>query len=530
MVKVVKLPVATSEGADSYADADTELRRRLFEWADAVLQKLDLDKAVRAAKSIEELRRVRLDVDSVEVALAIRDALHPTSGHRQEHFRGLKEGTLKRILENRFNDLKKDRENILRRKKPAEAAWEAKLILDKDDRIVANLANLILILKEAPDWKGVLGYDEFAARVVIRKRPPWEEQAVDTVWTDTVWTDHHESLARVWFQEHEINARAEDAGRAVQAAARANSFHPVRSYFDALVWDGRPRLETWLIDYLHAEDTPYIRAIGPRFPISVVARVYKPGCQVDHMPVLEGPQGKLKSSLLRILAINDAWFTDRLSHLATKDSAIETAGVLLIEIAEMDALTKAASSTAKSFISRRYDRYRPPHGKHTISRPRQNVFAGTVNPPADGRYLKDPTGARRIWPFRCHGMIDCKGFEQVRDQLWAEAVHLFKMGMPWWLETPELEALATAEQAARLVVDAWEEPVREWVGDRNDISMWEVLEHALGLAPEHWTQPVQKRVVGILTRMGFTKRRPRTPEGVREHRYQRDPIAKKLSE
>ena len=109
MVKVVKLPVATSQGADSYADADTELRRRLFEWADAVLQKLGLDRAVRAANSIEELRRVRLDVDSVEVALAIRDALHPTSGRRREHFRGLKEGTLKRILENRFNDLKKDR-------------------------------------------------------------------------------------------------------------------------------------------------------------------------------------------------------------------------------------------------------------------------------------------------------------------------------------------------------------------------------------------------------------------------------------
>ena len=54
-------------------------------------------------------------------------------------------------------------------------------------------------------------------------------------------------------------------------------------------------------------------------------------------------------------------------------------------------------------------------------------------------------------------------------------------------------------------------------------SSWEVLEHALGLAPEHQTQAAQKRVVGILTHMGFKKCRPRTPEG-RQNRYQRDPI------
>ena len=120
-------------------------------------------------------------------------------------------------------------------------------------------------------------------------------------------------------------------------------------------------------------------------------------------------------------------------------------------------------------------------------------------------------------------MIDRDGLEKVRDQLWAEAVHQFKTGAPWWLETPELEALATAEQSARFVIDPWEERIREWLGDRNDISLSEVLEHGLEFAPEHQTQSAQKRVVGILTRMGFAKHRPRTPEG-RPQRYQRDRI------
>jgi predicted P-loop ATPase len=96
------------------------------------------------------------------------------------------------------------------------------------------------------------------------------------------------------------------------------------------------------------------------------------------------------------------------------------------------------------------------------------------------------------------------------------------------LETPELEALAAAEQAARFVVDGWEEPVREWLGDRVDVGVFEVLEHALGLANVHWTQSAQKRVIAVLTRMGFTKCRPRTPEG-RKNRYQRDSSSVKKS-
>ena len=161
--------------------------------------------------------------------------------------------------------------------------------------------------------------------------------------------------------------------------------------------------------------------------------------------------------------MDDAWFTDRLSHVASKDAALEIAGVLIIEIAEMDALTRATSSAIKSFITRRHDRFRPPYGKHLTTLPRQCVFAGTINPPAEG-YLQDPTGARRLWPVACHGMIDLAGLEKVRDQLWAEAVHRFKAGEPWWLETPELEALATAEQEARFVVDPWEDADRRVAG------------------------------------------------------------------
>jgi predicted P-loop ATPase len=521
MADVFKLPVPvpTSRNADEHARAETQRNQRLFDWANATLKKLRLDKALSAARSIEEVRAVTLDADSAEVTLAIRDALHPASGHRQEHFRGLTAVGLKQILKNRLAGMKKDREAALRRGKN-QSDWTDGLILDKDGKIKANLANLILILREGPDWKGVLAYDEFACAVVLKRHPPFEAAP------NTPWTDHHESQTRVWFIRNHISPSAGDVGRAVQAAARHNPFHPVCDYFESLAWDGVPRLGSWLQGYFHAEDSEYVRAIGQRFLISAVARIFKPGCKVDHVLVLEGPQGRLKSEALRTLAINDAWFTDRLSHVASKDAFLETAGVLLIEIAEMDALTRATSSAMKSYLARRHDRFRPPYGKHVVNQPRQCVFAGTINPDAGG-YLKDPTGSRRFWPVTCHGMLDREGLEKVRDQLWAEAVVQFKAGARWWLETPELEALATAEQSARFVVDAWEEPIREWLGDRTDVGLFEVLEHALGLAPEQQTQAAQKRVVAILTRiMGFEKHRPRTSEG-RKHRYQRDPSPQK---
>jgi hypothetical protein len=166
MVEVIKLPVPASQDANEYARADTQRNQRLFDWADAVLARLGLRKAVADAKSIEELRSVTFNADSAEIILAIRNALHPASGHRQEHFRGLKEGGLKVILKNRFAELKKKREAALRRRKQPD--WTKQLILDKDGKIVGNLANLILILREAPEWKGVLGYEN-SMRVSLSK-------------------------------------------------------------------------------------------------------------------------------------------------------------------------------------------------------------------------------------------------------------------------------------------------------------------------------------------------------------------------
>jgi predicted P-loop ATPase len=231
---------------------------------------------------------------------------------------------------------------------------------------------------------------------------------------------------------------------------------------------------------------------------------------------------------LRTLAVKEGWYSDQLTRIVSKETAYEIAGVLIIEIGEMEALLRASEAARKLFITKRNDRFRPPWGKHTINLPRQCLFAATINPVAGG-YLTDPTGARRPWPFECRGEIDLDGLKQVCGQLWAEAVYRFKAGHPWHLETPELVALATAEQDARFVVDVLEQPIREWLGGREAASVSEVME-CMFEPSKLKDQRLQNRVQKILTRLGYIHQtRPRTPDGKRPRLYCKEPATEKFS-
>jgi hypothetical protein len=372
--------------ASEHARAETERKQRLFDWADGKLADFGLVERVRQASTLEQLRLITFDADAVEVVLAIREALHPASGRKAAHFAGLNEGGLKKILKVRFHEMKKQREQELRSgagqsagagQSGSGADWTDGLQLDDEGGVLPLLANLILFLRHHPAWLGVLGFDEFAARVVIRKTPPWGAEAADAP-----WTDHHETQTRIWFQHQQIKAGLGDVGRAVQAAARSNAFHPVKDYLES----------------------------------------------------------------------------------------------------------------------------------------RQCAFAATINPPVGG-YLKDPTGDRRFWPFVC-GTIDLDGLERDRDHLWAEAVHRYKHRAKWWLETPELEALATAEQRARFKIDLWQPRIERWIGQRKRVRLSAVLGQALRIAEVDQTKSQEMRVASILTHLGFTKRRLGNRH--REYCYERE--------
>jgi predicted P-loop ATPase len=309
-------------------------------------------------------------------------------------------------------------------------------------------------------------------------------------------------------------AGKETAGQEVQTVAREHPFHPVVDYLEALTWDRNKRISRWLPTYLGAKESEYTQAVGKKWLIGGVARVYRPGCKNDTCLNLEGAQGSLKSTALRCLA--DPWFTDDMPELGTKDSALQTRGVCLIELSELDSMNKTEISKVKAFMTRAVDRFRPPFGRRLIESPRECFFAGTTN---QDHYLQDETGGRRFWPVRC-GTILIDDLRRDRDQLLAEAVAKFRAGAVWWLTDAKTNAAAADEQRDRYVGDAWAQLIAAWVAGRESVSIQEVLALCIDKPKENWSQADQNRVARCLRAAKWERFRFREGQDL-EWRYRR---------
>jgi predicted P-loop ATPase len=222
---------------------------------------------------------------------------------------------------------------IFTNEKHVSDAWRQKLILTERHTPRGILANAITALREAPAWQSTIRFNDFTERAVIRGCPPWEAKRIEHDWTtaDDIRTAE-------WLQHVGITVSPDTAAQAVEVVSRERRFHPVRDYLEQLCWDGIPRLDCWMIAFLSAEDTPYVRAISSRFSISAVARIYQPGCKADAVLILEGHQGTFKSTAIATLA--EPWYTDEIDALGTKDASLQLAGVWLIELDELASMTR----------------------------------------------------------------------------------------------------------------------------------------------------------------------------------------------
>ena len=311
--------------------------------------------------------------------------------------------------------------------------WMQALQRNKDG-IIGNVHNAVVLLRSL-NFAGMFDFDELGATTMLRRpipepgrQPPADFQA--RILNDIDLTIVQARLQRLWVPFIARNTVAE----AIETVARDNSYHPIRDWLEGLTWDGTSRLDSWLTDYFGAvagksHSAEYLKEIGPKFLISMVARIYRPGAKVDYMLVLEGGQGSVKSSACRKLA-GAEFFSDALRDITSKDASQHLRGLWLIEVAELEAMSKAESTAMKAFITRSTERYRPPYGRKEVVEPRQCVFIGTTNEHA---YLKDATGNRRFWPVAV-GSIDLEVLERDRDQLFAEAAARFHAGEHWWPE------------------------------------------------------------------------------------------------
>jgi len=274
--------------------------------------------------------------------------------------------------------------------------------------------NVLIALRGAPELTGLARFNEFALAVEFSRSPPWR-----TVEPSTVWSEADDTQLAAWLQAQGLKVRGTTAvADCIAVAAGDYGYHPVRDYLSSLEWDGEPRLQIWLADYLNgAGQATYLSAVGSRFLISAVARIFQPGCQADHVLVLEAPQGAGKSRAARTFARRPEWFAGDLPEIHGKDARLQLVGRWIIEIAELKAIRTSEVEAQKSFITQTHDTFRPPYGRRTAQFPRQCVFIATTN---ESEYLRDRTGNRRWWPVKC-GPIDVEALARDRDQLWAEA-------------------------------------------------------------------------------------------------------------
>jgi hypothetical protein len=323
----------------------------------------------------------------------------------------------------------------------------------KEKKPSAFLLNAVQAITGSPEWDGIVGFNRSSMRIVFQKSPPF----VDHVAPGAEWDDHADRLLTLWLQEKGVLVGKNIAADAIEVVARYNSFHPIADYLNGLKWNGKPRIDLWLSVYLGAPNNEYTRAVGPRWLISGVARIFAPGAKVDSVLILKGLQGKRKSMALAELA-GAEYFSDHISALGSKDSLQELLGIWIVEMAELASIRRSSLDQMKAFLTTRVDHFRPSYGRRGMNVPRSNIFAGSVN---NTSFLEDETGARRFWPVTC-GEIDIPALKRDRDQLWAEAVHRYRAGEPWWINSDALSAIVEGVQEDHYSPGIWDEIILPW--------------------------------------------------------------------
>ena len=334
--------------------------------------------------------------------------------------------------------------------------WRTQLAMNTKGDVLGTLVNLRLIFENDPSLQCV-GNDAFMGQSYVYDKLPWDKRTERRVWTDS------DDTGAAWYAEAAYGVK--DLRRIKMAADATMEAHRrdiLQEYLEGLEWDGIPRVDKLLVRYLLAEDTPYTRAVTRKFLTGAVARGMDPGCKFDSVLTLIGAQGCGKSMFSDILGGD--WYNDNIQTFTGKEASEQLRGVWIVEIPEVDRFSnKFEASAVKQFITRRDDIYRVPFERRTTPHPRRCAFIASTNA---SDFLTDSTGNRRWWIVRCRATQENRGADlnelrRERDQVWAEAVALWRAGEPLTLE-PELYAEATKKQESAVMDDSWSGIIAEF--------------------------------------------------------------------
>lgn len=330
------------------------------------------------------------------------------------------------------------------KKKKRDTSWLDELERDKQGRYISSLANVTKIIMNDPRLGVNIGYNEFLSRIALVGDLKTRINGISTVLCKNTkvgmrWSDRFNHILRLVLEEPMpdqggcgwgLRVSDRDLDAAKQIAAHERAFHPVKTYFESLRWDGKPRIETCFSRYLGCRDSAYTRQVSQNVFLACVARIYQPGHKFDFVVIIQGKQGCRKSTFVLNLApapwtgvfntkFDDPWRV-----------ADQTMGKLILEMGEIHNFKKADFGLAKEFVRRQRDDVRLPWGKEITELPRQFILIGTTN---DDKFLRDPSGNRAYWPIitpkTIRNPVNTDALRLEIDQLWAEALALYQKRM-----------------------------------------------------------------------------------------------------
>lgn len=376
----------------------------------------------------------------------------------------------------------------------------AGLEIPQAGRPAANTNNLMRLMQSDTRFSNSLWYDTFHGKIFTTLILNSSHTTSPREFSDTDIT----GMMRLFQGRLGLTNTGKDAMWAViDEFARTNQRHEVREWLNGLPeYDMTPRVETFATTYLGAKHSAFNAAVTKNLFVGLVARVFQPGAKSDTLTILEGVQGTFKSTALE--ALGGKWYGEATEALDSKDFAMSLQGHWLIEIPEVDAMIRGEPENIKRVLSTKEDRFRAPYDKLPKTHPRQCMLTGTTN---KDDYLRDETGNRRFFPI-VTGNIDLDAIKRDRDQLFAEALAMYKSGLDWHSVPKEA---AQEEQKARVFEDARAEAVEYYLkgsdtgNPRIEVTLLDVCTGCFDIEDKDVHLKMQREISRIMIHLGWFK-------------------------
>lgn len=334
-----------------------------------------------------------------------------------------------------------------------EVDWRTTLKFDKRGRLIDDIRN----------WEKIAAHDPAFTKLVFNDMTYTVETTGDLPWRNldpigTVFSAIDQAaLCHYVEREYHIRPQRYLMDEVVRVVAQKRIVNPLKDYLNGLVWDGKPRLEECLPGVVPTE---YTRMVARKSLVAAVGRALNPGCKWDHTLVLFGPEGLGKSYWIERMA-KGYWAT--LGPINNKDTYLTMLRSWIMVADEGHSLRKADADVQKEFLTRTTDVFRLPYDRDTGVHKRHCVIWSTTN---DEIFLRRQEGNRRFLIVHCEEKVDFAALtEEYVDQLWAEAVHLYKHGELLFLDEVQSEQ-AASHREAYTEEDTLTGVILEWLNTR----------------------------------------------------------------